>query len=201
VATVARLFFEMRLPMAIPPDLVARCEDLLQQRDFKSIFAVVKEDDSFWSRIVSTGIAELPNGLSEARDVMERNGESITVEWEKKISIMAVLGTLGPMIGLLGTLQGMIASFSVIARAGTQLNASAVAKGISQALVLTFEGVSLSVPSIYFFSLFRNRVSVISTTAMLEADQFLRHFAHAARAKSPAGAAVGGPPAAKATKA
>jgi len=105
------------------------------------------------------------------------------------------------MIGLLGTLQGMIASFSVIARAGTQLNASAVAKGISQALVLTFEGVSLSVPSIYFFSLFRNRVSVISTTAMLEADQFLRHFAHAARAKSPAGAAVGGPPAAKATKA
>ena len=188
VATISRLFFEMRMPMAIPPEIVARTEDLLQQRDFKSIFSVVKEDDSFYSRVVSTGIAELPNGLSEARDVMERQGESIVVEWEKKISILAVLGTLGPMIGLLGTLKGMIASFSVIALSDTQLKASQVAGGISEALLLTFEGVALSVPSIYFFSLFRNRVSVISTTAMLEADQFLRHFAHAARAKAPAAA-------------
>jgi len=190
VATISRLFFEMRMPMAIPPEIVARTEDLLQQRDFKSIFSVVKEDDSFYSRVVSTGIAELPNGLSEARDVMERQGESIVVEWEKKISILAVLGTLGPMIGLLGTLKGMIASFSVIALSDTQLKASQVAGGISEALLLTFEGVALSVPSIYFFSLFRNRVSVISTTAMLEADQFLRHFAHAARAKTPAAAAA-----------
>ena len=197
VATVSRLFFEMRLPMAIPPEIVVRTDDLLQQRDFKSIFSVVKEDDSFYSRVLSTGIAELPHGLAEARDVMERQGESIVVEWEKKISILAVLGTLGPMIGLLGTLKGMISSFSVIAMYDTQLKASEVAGGISQALVLTFEGVMLSVPSIYFFSLFRNRVSVISTTAMLEADQFLRHFAHAARAKAPAAAAPGTGAAAK----
>ncbi len=77
---------------------------------------------------------------------------------EKKISMLAVLGTLGPMIGLLGTLKGMIASFSVIAMSDTQLKASQVAGGISEALLLTFEGVALSVPAIYFFALFRNRV-------------------------------------------
>jgi biopolymer transport protein ExbB len=90
------------------------------------------------------------------------------------------------MIGLLGTLKGMISSFSVIARSDVQMKASEVAGGISEALLLTFEGVMLSVPAIYFFSIFRNRVSVISTTASLEADQFLRHFAHAARANGPA---------------
>jgi biopolymer transport protein ExbB len=84
----------------------------------------------------------------------------------------------------------MIGAFSVIARSDVQLKASQVAGAISEALLLTFEGVALSVPSIYFFSLFRNRVSVITTTATLEADQFLRHFAHAARAKGPAGAAA-----------
>ena len=62
------------------------------------------------------------------------------------------------MIGLLGTLKGMIASFSVIACSGTQLKASEVAGGISEALLLTFEGVALSVPAIYFFAIFRNRV-------------------------------------------
>jgi biopolymer transport protein ExbB len=108
-------------------------------------------------------------------------GEAITAEMEKKISMLAVLGTLGPMIGLLGTLKGMIASFSVIARSDVQLKASEVAGGISEALLLTFEGVALSVPAIYFFALFRNRVVHIATSVMLTADQFLRHFSHAGK--------------------
>ena len=193
VAQVARLFYEFRMPVVVPPEIVGRCEELLAQRDFKGIYNVVKEDDSMFSRSVATGITELPNGLAEARDVMDRTGESIIVEMEKKNSLLAVFGTLGPMIGLLGTLKGMIASFSVIARSDVQLKASQVAAGISEALVLTFEGVALSVPAIFFFSLFRNRMAHITTAAMLEADQFLRHFAHAARAKGPAGAPAPAP--------
>jgi biopolymer transport protein ExbB len=190
VATVCRQFWELRLEVAVPPDLVSRAQELLQQKNFKAIFDLVKEDDSFFGRLVAVGIGELPNGLAEARDVMERTAESFTVEMEKRISILAVLGTLGPMIGLLGTLKGMIGSFGVIARSDVQMKASEVAGGISEALLLTFEGVALSVPAIYFFSLFRNRVSTISTSAALEADQFVRHFAHAARANRPAAGAA-----------
>ena len=155
----------------MPPEIVGQCEALLEQRDFKGIFNVVKEDDSYFSRVLVTGITELPNGLSEARDSMERIADMLTAEMEKKISMLAVLGTLGPMIGLLGTLKGMIASFSVIAMSDVQLKASQVAKGISEALVLTFEGVGLSVPSIYFFALFRNRVTMISVTSLTRADR------------------------------
>lgn len=185
VAQVCRLFYELRPMVVVPPEIVAQVEDLINNRDFKAVFEVVKNDDSFFSRALSTGISELPNGLAEARDVMDRTGDSMTVEMEKKISMLAVMGSLGPMIGLLGTLKGMIASFSVIAMSGTQLKASQVAGGISEALLLTFEGVLLSVPAIFFFALFRNRVSALSSSGMLEADQFLRHFAHAARSKTP----------------
>ena len=69
-----------------------------------------------------------------------------------------------------------------------QLKASEVAGGISEALLLTFEGVALSVPAIYFFALFRNRVVYIATSVMLTGDQFLRHFSHAGRAKASAAA-------------
>ena len=186
VSTVARMFFELRISMAMPPDIISRCEERLQQRDFKGVFEIVKADDSFFSRLLTTGISELPNGLAEARESMERVGDSVTVEMEKKISMLAVLGTLGPMIGLLGTLMGMIESFSVIARRDVQLNASKVAKGISTSLVLTFEGVGLAVPAIYFFALFRNRVAHISVTTVVAADHFLRQFSHAARSKKPA---------------
>jgi biopolymer transport protein ExbB len=88
------------------------------------------------------------------------------------------------MIGLLGTLKGMIASFSVIALSDVQLKASDVAKGISEALLLTFEGVALSVPAIYFFSVFKNRVATISVDTFLRADEFLRHFGLATRKKA-----------------
>lgn len=185
VSTVSRLFLEMRQKVATPPELVDELMELLQKREFKEIYALAKEDHSFLSRLLAAGIAELPSGLAEARDAMERVGEAVTVEMEKKISMLAVLGTLGPMIGLLGTLKGMIASFSVIARYDTQLKASEVAGGISEALVLTFEGVALSVPAIYFFAVFRNRVSAISVATLLQADEYLRRFAHAARTKTP----------------
>jgi len=185
VATISRLFWEFRMPVAVPPEIVGRAQDLLGQRDFKGVFAVVKDDDAIFSRLLSTGITELPNGLSEARDAMERVGESIRVEMEKRISVLAVLGTLGPMIGLVGTLWGMIQAFGEIAVGGRQPEVTRLADAISMALVITLEGVALSVPAIWFYSLFRNRISVITTTAGLEADQFLRHFAHAARAKAP----------------
>ncbi len=119
VATVIKLFMKMKTEVAAPPAVIARCEELLAARDFKGIYEMVQEDDSFFSRVVTTGITELPNGLAEAREAMERVGEAITAEMEKKISMLAVLGTLGPMIGLLGTLKGMIASFGVIAAVRT----------------------------------------------------------------------------------
>jgi biopolymer transport protein ExbB len=88
------------------------------------------------------------------------------------------------MIGLLGTLKGMIASFSVIAMSkGTAIKSDEVAGGISEALLLTFEGVLLSVPAIYFFALFRNRIATISSNTTLLADQMLRRIYHAAQAK------------------
>ena len=189
IATVSRMFVELREQTAMPPEVLAQCEAMLEQRDFKGIFNIVKEDDSFFSRVLVTGITELPNGLSEAREAMERVGDMLTTEMEKKISMMAVLGTLGPMIGLLGTLKGMIGAFSVIARSDQQLKASQVAGNISEALLLTFEGVALSVPAIWFYSFFRNRVMSISVKTMTRTDEFLRHFAQAARGKPAAAAA------------
>lgn len=184
VATVVRLFMELREKVAAPPELIAQVEELIQQRDFRQVYKVLRESDSFLGRVLSTGISELPNGLPEARESMDRAADAATMEMERMISMLAVLGTLGPMIGLLGTLKGMIASFSVIAMSGVHLDASQVAGGISEALLLTFEGVGLSVPAIYFYALFRNRVSSISSNTTLMADQMLRRLFHSAQWKA-----------------
>lgn len=183
VATVARMFMELRPEVLTPLDVLEDCEKFLQARDFTGLYKRLKADNSFFSTVVSAGIAELPNGIPEARDAMERVGDVNTINMERKISMLAVLGTLGPMIGLLGTLKGMISSFSVIARSDTQLKASEVAGGISEALLLTFEGVALSVPAIYFFALFRNRISSYAASVMLDSDAFMRRLYAAMKSK------------------
>ena len=142
VATVIRLFIELRLDVAMPQEEVARCEQFLEARNYQGLYDFASKCHSFYSRLVAVGIAELPSGLTEAREVMDRNADAETVDMERKISMLAVLGTLGPMIGLVGTLKGMIASFAVIALSDMQLKASEVAGGISEALLLTFEGVA-----------------------------------------------------------
>jgi biopolymer transport protein ExbB len=184
VATVVRMFMELRPEVFTPLEVLEEGEKLLQARDFTGLYKRLKADSSYFCTVVSAGIAELPNGINEARDAMERVGEVNSITLEKKISMLAVLGTLGPMIGLLGTLQGMIGAFGQIARSkGVQLEASSVANSISEALVLTFEGVALSVPAIYFFSLFRNRISAFSAAAMLDADAFVRRLYNAMKSK------------------
>jgi len=196
VATTVRMFMELRPEVLAPPEVIEEAEKLMQARDFTGLYKRLKADDSFFSTVVSAGITELPNGLPDARDAMERVGEVNTIGLERKISMLAVIGTLGPMIGLLGTLMGMIESFGSISRSGTQLKASEVAGGISKALVLTFEGVALSVPAIYFFALFRNRISSFGATTMLDADAFVRRLYTVMKSKPPAGAPAAAPPAA-----
>jgi biopolymer transport protein ExbB len=187
VAKIVHLYTEMRMEVAAPPEILQQCETLLKAKDFMGVYKLVKGDDSFFSTVLTAGLAELPQGLVEARDAMDRVGETLVVEMETKISMLAVVGTLGPMIGLLGTLKGMIASFSAIAMSDTQLKASQVAGGISEALVLTFEGVGLAVPAIFFFAVFRNRVSSISTATMLAADEFIRRTNTLLRSKPTTG--------------
>ena len=186
VATIIQLFIELRAEVAMPAEEIAQCEQFLEARDYQGLYDFASKSQSFYSRLVAVGIAELPSGLAEAREVMDRNADAETVDMERKISMLAVLGTLGPMIGLVGTLQGMIQSFSAIALYDTQLKASQVADGISTALILTFEGVALSVPAIYFFALFKNRVQKISVDTLLAADELVRRVVQQAKGKTAA---------------
>ncbi len=183
VATVVRLFLVLRESVAAPPELIERIDELFQKRDFREMYQVLKSDGSFLASILASGMSKLSNGIQEARNTLDRASDAATITMEKLCSMLAVLGTLGPMIGLLGTLQGMITSFRVIAQTETQVKASAVAGGISQALILTFEGVLLSVPSIYFYALFRNRVATISANTTLLADNLLGRMADVFRKK------------------
>ncbi len=183
VAVVVKQFLDLRMPIAAPPEMVSAAEKLIEEKKPKELVTLLTDDDSFFSQSLVAGISELRFGIDEAREKLDRKAETLTAKMERSISILAVIGTLGPMIGLLGTLKGMIASFSVIAISGVALDAAKVAEGISEALVLTFEGVLLSVPAIFFYSLFKNRITQISVETTMLADDYLRAVARLLKTK------------------
>jgi biopolymer transport protein ExbB len=190
VTVVVQTFLDLWSEEESTKLVLESCDGLLKTRDFAGMYKLVKEEDSFAGKTLTAGLTELQYSLDDARDAVDRVGDAQTVKLEKKISMLAVIGTLGPMIGLLGTLKGMISAFSAIATAGVQLKPAEVAHAISEALVLTFEGVGLSLPAIFFFAYFRNRIFVLADETQLSVHDFLRRVHTALKAKPAAGTAA-----------
>jgi biopolymer transport protein ExbB len=182
-ALVIRLFMELRVSEAVPAPLVERLEAAIRDKKFQDAYDACKDNDSYLARLVRVGIANLPNGRQEAKEAMMEASDEIVTSLEMKISYLAIIGTLGPMIGLVGTIAGMIDSFKEIAIAGgAQPRPEKVAMGISMALFITLEGVSLSVPAIFFFAFFRNRIAQMTMEATRVADRTINSLVAAAKA-------------------
>jgi len=184
-AVVIRLFMEVRMAEAVPPALVDRIDAAIKERKFQEAYDACRDNESFLAKLVRTGVANLPNGRPEAKEAMGIMSEEVVTGLEQRISYLAIIGQLGPMIGLVGTIWGMIMSFQEIATAaGAQPKPEKVAEGISTALFITLEGVSLAVPAIFFFAFFRNRIAVITMEATRVADRMISSLITAAKQKT-----------------
>jgi biopolymer transport protein ExbB len=190
-AQVIRFFMEFRVEEAVPPALVEKVEAAVREKRIQEAYEACRDDSSFVARLIRTGIANLQYGRSEAKEAMNVAAEETVVTMESRISYLATIGTLGPMIGLVGTIWGMIHSFQEIATAGgRQPRADQVAGGIATALFITLEGVALSVPAIFFFAFFRNRIAQMAMEATKVADRTINAIWTAAKQpQQPAAAA------------
>jgi biopolymer transport protein ExbB len=183
IALVAWMAMEYRRTVALPDRLLRDLNDLLTLKQYTEAYQRVSESNSFLGRVLAAGVRKLPSGLGPAQRAMELANDDATMAMEHRTTYLATVGTLGPMIGLVGTIWGMILSFQEIATAaGAQPRPEKVAEGISTALFITLEGVSLSVPAIFFFALFRNRIAQMTMEANRVADRTINSLVVAAKA-------------------
>jgi biopolymer transport protein ExbB len=99
---------------------------------------------------------------------MEQAGEDENLRLEHRLSYLSLVGSIAPMVGLLGTVDGMVQSFLEIAASDTQPKPSKLAEGISTALITTLVGLIIAIPAIIAFNLFKNRLArLVMETAQL----------------------------------
>jgi biopolymer transport protein ExbB len=185
IALVVWMAFQYRRSIMVPEGLARDVAELLGQKRFAEAYQRLLADPSFLSKVLAAGVRKLPQGQAAAMRAMELANEDATMEMEHRTTYLATVGTLGPMIGLVGTVYGMILSFRVIATAGASPQASQLAAGISTALFATLEGIALSIPAIYFYALFRNRISRLSLEVSIAAESLLEQFSPGVRTVHP----------------
>jgi biopolymer transport protein ExbB len=95
---------------------------------------------------------------------------------EHKIGYLALIGSIAPMLGLLGTVQGMVLSFQVIANSTTSPKPSELADGIATALFTTLEGLVVAIPAIIFYSLYKNRLARFLMECGFVAENLMKNF-------------------------
>jgi biopolymer transport protein ExbB len=178
VALIVLLSMDLRMPIAIPPAFVDEFTDTVNKRRFREAFDLARADNSFLARVLTAGMSRLQYGIEDARETAFHTVDSIKASKEQLITYLATIGALGPMLGLVGTVYGMILSFMELSQPGKTPNPQKLADGISHALVVTLLGVALAVPAIFCHALFRNRLIRISMDTANVADDLLTQMYH-----------------------
>ncbi len=159
-----------------PMELVEAFEAHLNEKKYQDAYEVAKEDDSFLGQVLSAGLAKLSKGYSQAIEAMQEVGEEENMKLEHRLSYMALIGTISPMVGLFGTVQGMIASFNVIATGGGTPKAQQLADGISTALFTTLVGLAIAIPAIAAFNVLKNRVARLVLEVGILSESLMSRF-------------------------
>jgi biopolymer transport protein ExbB len=181
VALIVLLVMDLRMQTCIPPAFVQDFTDMVNKKRFKEAFDLARTDSSFLARVMTISMARLQYGLEDAREVAVNTVESIRASKEQLISYLATIGTLGPLLGLVGTVFGMILSFMELGKPGMTPKPAKLAEGISHALVVTLVGIGLAVPAIFAHTFFRNRLIRISMDTSNMADDLLTQMYHSSR--------------------
>jgi len=189
VALIVLLFMDLRLGDSVPPSFVEEFTDVVNKRRFKEAYELARQDASFLARALTAGMSRLQYGLDDAREIAMNTVASIRAGKETLTSYLAVIGSLGPLIGLVGTVYSMIGAFMKMSDANNPAKPSDLAGTLSHGLVVTLLGIGLAVPAIFFNQFFRNRITRISTEVANVADDLLTQMYHnSRRPASPAAA-------------
>lgn len=142
----------------VPVALVEGFEAHLNEKRYQEAYEMAKSDESFLGQVLSAGLAKLSAGYDQAIEAMQEVGEDENMKLEHRLSYMGLIGSISPMIGLLGTVHGMISAFSKIAVRGAAVQPQELADGISTALFTTLVGLMIAIPAIAAYNILRNRV-------------------------------------------
>ena len=149
LAIVVERFWTLRPSKLAPADTVPQVQTLLKRGLLNEGNLIKLRDSSPLGRILATGLANAKHGRDIMKESIQESATGVIHELEKFLSTLGSIAAITPLLGLLGTVIGMIDVFAAIMIHGTG-DAAQLAGGISQALLTTAAGLVMAIPAIFF---------------------------------------------------
>ena len=158
-----------------PPELIDEIEVLFNDEKFQEAMDLCEEEETYFTRVCGAGIAKIGQPFEVIEKSIEEMGDEESIKLHQQIGWLSLIANVAPMMGLLGTVMGMVTAFNEIAASQGQANPADLASGISQALLTTMLGLIVAIPVTAAFAFLRNRLikTIIETGAIVE-DLFER---------------------------
>ena len=176
VALIVMNLMAIRRVNLVPENLVLEFGELMDSQKFQEAYQVAKEDNSLLGRVLAAGLSKVPSGYDKAVQTMQDVGQEETMKLEHQIGYLALVGNLSPMVGLFGTVVGMIASFQVIAAGGATPSPQKLAEGIATALFTTMIGLTIALPSLAIYDIIKNRLARFILEIGIISDNYIGRF-------------------------
>ncbi len=172
--------FEVREKAIAPRDSINRLTDLLRAKRWEDTRAAVANDKSVVAGIVAAAIdAKARNlGPQAIRDAAELAAGELSAAWFRRVDLLNIIGNLGPLVGLAGTVWGMILAFTSLGASGGQAGPADLSLGISKALFHTLLGLVLAIPCLLAHGLFRAKVDRLCTRALVAGGELVEEVAN-----------------------
>ena len=132
-----------------------------------------KQTDSPLGRMIAKGFSRLGRPLPDIQAAIENEGKLEVANLEKRVSLVATVASLGPMLGFLGTVTGMITAFQDMARAGNNIDIQLLATGIYQAMVTTVGGLIVGIIAYFLYNLLVTRINKVVFDLEVRANEFM----------------------------
>lgn len=163
LALVIEHFISIKREKLAPPELVDEIEDLFTQNNFQEALEVCEANPCYFTRVTAAGIRKIGHPFETIEKSLEEMEGEESMKLMQKIGWLSLIAGIGPMMGLFGTVTGMVGAFGKISEAGQGgVDPSQLAGSIQLALVTTVEGLIVAIPTTAFFTYFRNRVMTVS---------------------------------------
>jgi len=176
IYVIARFLYYLRRSQVVPEELVRQLAEDLDNRRIREALERCDSSDSPLARVVRSALLEIRGGYDEMVDVMEEAGEVEAVRLHQQVGWLAIIGAIAPMLGLTGTVLGMMGAFGTISQMETQPPPRVLAADIQQALVTTCEGLVVAVPVLLAYAAFRNRVTSLMLEVGVTATDLISRF-------------------------
>jgi biopolymer transport protein ExbB len=166
LALAVEHWLTIRADVLMPPGLADQIQQRLAKGDLAGARQVCSNQPSFLGFVVGSALAEAEGGWSAVEKALEDSAAEQAARLYRKIEYLSVIGNIAPMVGLLGTVVGMILAFQEVASTQGAPRAAQLASGIYQALVTTVAGLVIAIPALGVFAIYRNRVDqLVAETA------------------------------------